>query len=35
MRESQTRETETATRWGPVVIAMLAVAREFGGGIAR
>ena len=35
MRESRTRETETATRWGTVAIAMLAAAREFGGGTAR
>ena len=35
MRESRTRETETAACWGAVAIAMLATARELGGGIAR
>ena len=35
MRESRTRDTETAPHWGAVAIAMLATARELGGGIAR
>ena len=35
MRESRTRETEMATRWGTVAIGMLAAARELGGDKAR
>jgi hypothetical protein len=35
MRDSRTRETETATRWGTVAIPMLTAARELGGGKAR